>query len=290
MSDEASLAGVRSILETPILDEHKWAKVPTLATDAVLLDLEDSVSAERKDQARTKVLDFLGRSAYFGSRLPIPRTNPLGTPWGETDLQALAQSGTRVLAYPKCAGPEELQQVREILAAEGAQPGLVVIIETAAAVLGLERIAAAPGVAGLILGPNDLAVDAGWQLFADGRLFADAYHYPKAKLALAGAAYGIPVYDTAFVPRLGDLDQVRAVMTHDRRLGFAGSATFYPPHLDVINQIFTPSAEERTAAERVVAAYEHALAEGSAAVQQDGQAVILQDYKRALQTLGKTTS
>jgi citrate lyase beta subunit len=290
MPDAAALAGVRSILETPILDEHKWAKVPTLPADAVLLDLEDSVAPERKPEARSKVLEFLDRPDYFGSRLPIPRTNPLETPWGETDLAALARSGTPVLAYPKATGADELHRVREVLAGAGAAPALVVIIETARAVLALEEIAATPGVVGLILGPNDLAVDAGWTLFADDRLFAEAYHYPKAKLALAGAAYQIPVYDTAFVPSLADLEAVRDAMTHDRRLGFAGSATFYPPHLQVINEVFAPSTEERAAAERVVATYEQALEAGSAAVQQNGQALIVQDYKRALRTLGKTSS
>lgn len=253
----------------------------------MLLDLEDSVPAERKDEARAKVLEFLDRPDYFGPRLPIPRSNPLNTPWGETDLRELARAGIPLLAYPKCVSAEELGQVRQILAAEGAEPALVVIIETAKAVLALERLAAAPGVAGLILGPNDLAIDAGWSLFAEGELFTPAYHYPKAKLALASAAYGLPTYDTAFVPRLGDLEAVREAMVHDRRLGFTGSTTFYPPHLEVINDVFTPSPEERAAAEAVVATYEQALATGSAAVQQNGEALIVQDYKRALRTLGK---
>jgi citrate lyase beta subunit len=279
--------GVRSILETPILDEHKWAKVPTLPTDAVLLDLEDSIAPERKSEARTKVVEFLARPDYFGGRLPIPRCNPMDSTEGAADLRALTGVGVRVLAYPKATDAEELHRLREALTGQGAEPDLVVIVETAKAVLELERIAAVPGVAALILGPNDLAIDASWELFAGQTLHAAAYYYPKSKLALAGAAYGIPVYDTAFVPRLADLAAVREAMRADRRLGFAGSATFYPPHLDVINDVFTPSAEERAAAEEIVSAYERALATGSAAVQVDGKALIVQDYKRALRTLGR---
>lgn len=280
-----ALAGVRTILETPILDEHKWAKVPQLPTDAVLLDLEDSVPPDRKTEARAKVLDYLDRPGFFGGRVPIPRVNALDTPWGRDDLAALAGRGVRLLAYPKLRSAGELTEVRSLL---GPDTGIVVIVETARAVLELAEIARVPGVAGFILGPSDLAVDAGWSLFADGALFADAYHYPRSKLVLTGAAYDLPVYDMAFVPELRDLDQVRAAARQSRRMGFTGMATFYPPHLPVIAAEFTPSDDERAAASRVVAAYEEALARGAAAVQVDGRALIVQDYKQALRTLGRS--
>ncbi|MGH3320958.1 MAG: HpcH/HpaI aldolase/citrate lyase family protein [Streptosporangiaceae bacterium] len=281
MSGRGTLTGVRGILESPILDERKWAKVPSIPADAVLLDLEDSVPPERKEEARARVLSYLDRPDFFGGRLPVPRPNPLDTPWGPDDLRALAGRGTRLLAYPKVRSATELREVRAL--AGGAE--VVVIIETARAVLELETIAREPGVAGLILGPSDLAVDAGWTLFADGRLFADAYHYPKSKLALAGAAYGLPVYDTVFVPDLKDLGQVRTAALHARRLGFAGMTTFYPPHVDVINEVFSPSEEEVTAAREIVSAYERTRAGGSAALRVGGRAVIVQDYKRALRVL-----
>lgn len=278
---------MRSILETPILDDHKWSKVPTLPTDAVLLDLEDSVPPQRKAEARGKVVEFLGRPEFFAGRLPLPRVNALDTPWGDEDLRTLAAAGVSLLAYPKLRGEDELAEVRRRLHAAGADPAVVVIVETARAVLRLEQIAATDGVAGLILGPSDLATDVGWQLLDGDAVFADAYHYPKAKLVLAGAAYGLPVYDTVFVADLRDRDQVAAAAAHARRLGFTGMATFYPPHLSVINDAFTPSATERAAAHAVVDAYEQALVRGAAAVQVDGRALIVQDYKRALRTLGR---
>ncbi|HZD66969.1 MAG TPA: aldolase/citrate lyase family protein [Acidimicrobiales bacterium] len=281
------LAGVRRILETPILDEHKWAKVPTLPTDAVLLDLEDSVPPARKAEARAAVVSYLARPGFFAGRLALPRPNPLGSPEGPGDLAALAGAGVSVLAYPKARSAEEVAEVGRVLRAHGAAPGLVVIVETAPAVLDLERIARVPGVAGLILGPADLADDVGWSLLDGEGVFADAYHYPKSKLVLTGAAYGVPVYDTVFVADLRDQAQVRRAVHHARRLGFTGMTTFYPPHLEVITEVFTPSAAEEAAAREVVAAYEAALARGEAAVEVGGRAVIVQDYKAALRTLGR---
>lgn len=285
MGRASALTGVRSILETPILDEHKWAKVPSIPTDAVLLDLEDSVAPERKEQARARVLACLDDPTQLGTHLGLPRANALDTPWGHDDLQALAEHGAPLIAYPKLRTADEFAEVQSIVQAYDRDPGIVVIIETAQAVLELETIAQAPGVAGLILGPSDLATDAGWTLFTEDGLFSDAYHYPKSKLSLVGAAYNLPVYDTVFVPDLRDSHQVQAAADHARCLGFTGMSTFYPPHVDIINDVFTPSAEEVAAARATVDAYEDALTRGSAAVQVDGRAVIVQDYKQALRVL-----
>ena len=274
----SALAGVRSILETPILDERKWAKVPSIACDAVLLDLEDSVPPERKEAARERVLEELGRSEYLRGRLPLPRANALDTPWGEDDLRALAAAGAGLIAYPKANDVEELRRVRELT---GPEVELVPIVETARAVIELEAIAREAGVAGLMFGPYDLAIDAGWS----GPLHPDAFHYPRSKLSLVGSAYELPVYDMVFVDDLRDLAAVRAAALRARELGFDGMATFYPPHVDAINEVFTPSPDEVSAADEVVSAYESALAGGAAALQSDGRALIVQDYKRARRVL-----
>jgi citrate lyase beta subunit len=279
--------GISSILESPILDERKWAKVPSIPSGAVLLDLEDSVPPDRKIEARAKVCEYLGRPEYFGNRLAIPRPNGLDTPWGHDDVRALAARNVSLLAYPKVRTADELVELRRLLHAGGADPGIIVIVETARAVIELERIAQVEGVVGLLLGPSDLSVDAGCSLFVDGKLFADAYAYPKSKLVLVGAAYDLPVWDTVFVPDLKNTDQVRAAAVHAKRLGFSGMATFYPPHVEIVNQVFSPSEEEIAAARAIATTYERALAGGAAAIQVDGRALIVQDYKRAQRVLAR---
>jgi citrate lyase beta subunit len=104
-------------------------------------------------------------------------------------------------------------------------------------------------------------------------------------LVLTGAAFEVPVFDFLLTPQLRDQDQVASAADHARRMGFDGMATFYPPHVEVINTAFTPTADAVADARRVVRVYEAALGAGDAAAQVDGRALIVQDYKRALRTL-----
>ncbi|MDB5511934.1 MAG: malyl-CoA thiolesterase [Enterovirga sp.] len=278
----SALAGVRSILETPILDARKWAKMKSVDCDAVLLDLEDSVSPARKLEARERVLKELQQPEALGRRLGLPRVNALDTEWGGDDLRALAEAGVRLLIYPKLSTVEELAEVRR--RSNGAE--VIVIVETAQAVLNLEAIARA-GVAGFINGPADLANDVGWDMFIDGALNASAYGYLASKLVLVQAAFATPVYDTVFVEDLRDQAQVNTAVQRSRSMGFAGAATFYPPHVSVINEAFSPSADQVSRAMRTVEAYEDALAKGDAAVRIGGEAVIVQYYKKAQGVLAR---
>ncbi|MET0149445.1 MAG: aldolase/citrate lyase family protein, partial [Acidimicrobiales bacterium] len=89
--------GVRSLLETPIMDDHKWAKLPGIPTDAVLVDLEDSVPPPLKEQARERVVGALKDRSFFEGRVLVARCNHLSTPWGRDDLQVLGEAGVTCL-------------------------------------------------------------------------------------------------------------------------------------------------------------------------------------------------
>ncbi|WP_153506029.1 HpcH/HpaI aldolase/citrate lyase family protein [Cumulibacter manganitolerans] len=284
---ESPLAAVRSILEAPILDERKWSKVPAMPVDAVLLDLEDSVQPDRKREARERVVRQIADADELGEKLLLPRCNSLSTPYGGDDLKALGRAGATAIVYPKVETADELGEVRRILESVGATANLVPIIESARGVLELTSIAASPSVVGMLFGPFDLAVDAGITPFEGDGLFADAYHYAKSKLVFSGAAFGVPIFDFALTPQLKNLDQVSKAVDYSRRLGFTGMTTFYPPHVDIINDAFSPKPEQVAEAHRVVEAYESTLAAGGAATQLGGRAIIVQDYKSALTTLAR---
>lgn len=274
-------AGIRSVMETPILDERKWAKVPQIPADAFLLDLEDSAPVAHKETARERVVDVMRQPEHLGGRLPLPRVNDLSTPWGRADLEAVAAAGAGAVVYPKVRSARELREAQAVLRAGGCDPDLFPVIETAQGVLEVAAIAAVDRVAGLLFGPSDLAVDAGFELFEGRDLALGRLLYARSAIILAGAAHGLCTFDIPFVADLRDLDAVRAQAVRSRRDGFTGMATFYPPHVEVINRAFTPSAAEIAEAERIVRTYEAALAGGSAAVAVDGKALIVQDYKRA---------
>src|SRR5699024_5633170 len=106
------LGGVRSILKTTILDEHKWAKVHDMAVDAVILDLEDSVSPERKNEARARVAECIDNPVDLGSSIGLPRVNSLDTQWGYEDLCLLAQHAAPAIIYPKVQTAKDVAQVR----------------------------------------------------------------------------------------------------------------------------------------------------------------------------------
>lgn len=279
--------GIRSILESPILDEYKWAKVPGISADAVFLDMEDSVAPERKVEARTKIMKVLADPGALGDRVVIPRVNALDTPWGREDLIALAAAGAARLAYPKIESRDELDEVRSVLQTQGVEPDIFLIVESARGIVELQQLANAPNVVGLIFGPSDLAVDVGASLFDGDELFEPSLYYPRSKIALTGAAYGLARIDMMFVADMRDLDAVRRRADFSRKLGFTGVATFYPPHVDVINDVYRPSADEVAVAAAVVATYEEALRDGRAATSHNGHALIVQDYKQAKELLNR---
>lgn len=279
------LRRARSLLEAPILDEHKWQKVPQIPADGILLDMEDSAPPHRKAEAREKVLEYLSRPDYFAGRPVLPRVNSLETPWGEEDLRALAGSGAEVVLYPKVRTPAEVREVEAMLRSGSSQAKLFVIVETAAAVVNLAEIVGTGAVAGLLFGPADLALDAGFVHYADGDLFEEPYYYVRSKLILVAAAARIPVFGIPFVPDMRDLTRVRHEVVRARRQGFTGLVTFYPPHVDIINEVFTPSDEEIDEARRTVEIYESSLDSGAAALSRDGRAVLVHDYERSRRLL-----
>lgn len=276
-----ALAGVRSILETPLLDPHKWQKIHDMDVDAVLLDMEDSVPPARKLLARERVVACIDDPRELGGSLGLPRVNRLDSEWGHDDLCALAQHGAPLIVYPKIHSAKELDRIGQVLADHGSHARIIPIIETAQAVLELESIAAHERTAGFLFGPSDLAEDVGWSLFSDDRLFASVYYYPRSKLALTAAAFHIPVFDFILTPNLRDSVQIERAVRDAKAFGFTGVSTFYPPHLEIIRSVFTPSSEEIANARQVIAIYENAMSKGAGAVQIDGHAIIVQDYKRA---------
>jgi citrate lyase beta subunit len=276
--------GIRSMIETPIMNDRKWAKVPEIPADAFLVDLEDSVPPERKVAARSRLLEYIAQPEYFGGRLTVPRPNHLSTRWGRDDVEALAEAGVRCMAYPKVETPEDIYEVQEIFRARGIEPDIFAIIETARSVVEVNRIAAVDNVVALMFGSGDLSVDMGVPLYAPDGELNELFTTPKVQTTLAGAAFGRLSVDIAFAPDLRDLAEIRRRFAISRRLGFTTGVTFYPPHVPVINDVFGPSAADVAAADEVIGLYEGALAAGDPAVTlASGRTILVHDYEKARQ-------
>lgn len=279
----ARYAGIRSIIETPILDEHKWAKIPSIPADAFLIDLEDAVPAPGKERARELAVAHVRDPSYFDGRVTIARPNHLSTPWGREDLDAFAEAGVTCLAYPKLETAEELLEVQALLRAKGADPDIFAIVETSRSVLEIDKIAAVDKVVALMFGSGDLSVDAGIPLFGRDGLLNPAFDWAKQRTVLAGAAFGRLTVDIAFLKDLRDLDETRLRYGDARQLGFTTGVTFYPPHVAVLNEIFGPSDADIAEAEEIITTYEAAVAAGNPAVTlASGKALLVHDYEKAL--------
>jgi citrate lyase beta subunit len=278
---------VRSILETPILDERKWAKVPGIPADMAFVDLEDSVPPARKSEARERVVSAL-HGDQLGGKLALGRPNHLSTEWGRDDVVAFAEAGVDCLAYPKIEDPEDLAELIDLLDEHGAHPAIFAILETAGSVLWSRELAAMPGVVGLMSGPGDISVDIGMPLYEGDGTLNQGFLFTKMQTVVAGAAYDLATVDIAYAPDMRDLTEVRRRIEQSRRLGFTTMATFYPPHVDLINAVFSPDAEQIRVATDIVDRYESARRQGSPAVlTEEGQIILVHDYEKAKHLLAR---
>jgi citrate lyase beta subunit len=284
----ARYRGLRSVHETPILDDHKWSKIPSITADMFFLDLEDSVPPGRKEEARQRVVSHLEDPSFFGDRMTLSRPNHLSTPWGRDDMIAMAEAGVECFCYPKIRSVDELIEVVELLNRHGADPDVFAIIETAGSVMDLREIARVPSVVALMSGPGDLSVDAGMPLLEPDGTINRAFTTTKVLTVMAAAASRIATTDIVYAPDYRDLDEVRRRVQESRRLGFTAMSTFYPPHVPIINEIFTPTDEEIARARELVMIYEEVLAEGRpAALTESGETILVHDYDKALGLLQK---
>jgi citrate lyase beta subunit len=281
---------IRSVLETPVLDERKWAKLPSIPCDAVLVDMEDAVPLGRKPEGRARVFEVLQDRSFFGPRVVITRPNHLSSPWGRDDIVGLAQAGVDCLLYPKVRSAGEVAEVRRLLNSEGADPDLILCIETPQAVAHVEELAALPKVVGLSFGEGDLSAELGIPLYLPDGTRNPAMLQPRMRTIIAAAAANVAAQDFAVLRNIRDLDECRGRVLELASLGATTVCTIYPPHVDVVNEIFTPAPDQVAHAREVVRLVDEARAAGNPAVQLDsGETLLIHDYAKAQLTLARAS-
>jgi citrate lyase beta subunit len=287
-SDANPWKRVRCLFECPITDERKWRKLPEIPADAFILDLEDALPDNLKEEGRAKVVEYLGRPEYFDGRLTVPRPNPLDTPWGHDDVVAVAEAGAPTIMLAKVDSAGQVDDVQALCEEHGSSPSFLVSIESARGVLNVEAIFSHPAVVAATFGPGDLHAEVGMSLYEPDDTMNPGLLYPKVKTIMAGVAHDVPVLGIAYGPDLKNLDDIGARVQAERRLGFSGCSAFYPPHVELINQVFSPSESELSDAREIVALFDAAAAEGKPAVQlANGKAVLKHQYRQALDTLSR---
>lgn len=217
---------------------ERFAKADASGADAVIIDLEDAVAPQQKDEARRN-----GANAAALSQPVFVRINALGTPWYADDLAFL--HGTRFgVMIPK---GENAAEIRRLLDAIGARPAIV-IVESALGVQASAAIAATPGVSRLAFGPADFCRDVGCAPDSLTVGFARA----QVVLASRAAAIAQPLDGPTFEIR--DPDRIEADAREASDLGFGGKLCIHPSQPPLVRKGFAPGEAEVAWALKVVAA------------------------------------
>lgn len=246
-------------------------KARASAADAVIVDLEDAVGPNDKAHARRTLADWL--TDHDSARL-IVRINAAGTPDHEADIALCrAHEAIAVIMLPKAESTHDI--------ARAAATGRAVwpLVETPAGIQAAQAIAQAPGVARLAFGALDFAAAIG--LDADHPAGRDLLDHARHVLVLAGAAAGLTPPIDSPVPAFRDTEPVRQAADRAVAMGFGGLLAIHPAQLEPIRRAFTPSADSRARAERIVAAAKAS----PGAVQLDGQMIDAPVVERARRLL-----
>jgi len=284
----AAVLPLRSWLFVPGDSERKQDKALATQADAVIFDLEDSVTAGQLAHARELVRERLRGGARAGGPQPWVRVNAPPSGLMHTDLDAVCTDTTPAgIVLPKVSAAAEIADAAAYLEALERRLGrsagsvrlLVIATETPRAVLSLPQLPAALGgsplvsarLAGLTWGSEDL----GAALGALGRRDADGaltftFQLARTSCLLAAAALGVQAIDGVHTV-LRDAPGLKRELADARRDGFSGKLAIHPEQVGPINAAFAPTSAEREHARRVVAAF--AAVPGAGVASLDGQMV-----------------
>ena len=275
MSETSAPSRIRSWLFAPGNSERKMTKASDSAADIVLLDLEDSVSPENKPAARTAVADFL-KTREDKHRIWV-RVNPLRSGEIEADLDAIMGAAPGGLFLPKAEGKADVEALDAMLTIREADHGILnrsthvaaLVTETPKAMFHCGDYEGAPRLIAMSWGAEDLssALGARVQHQPDGS-YMPMYEMARNLCLLGAVTAGCAPIETV-MPEFRDLDKLRerALMVRDQ--GYRGMLAIHPAQVDVINEAFTPSAEEIAHARAIVQAF--ADNPGAGTVGLDGQ-------------------
>lgn len=249
-------APIRSYLYVAGSDSRRVEKALASEADAVVIDLEDAVAPDRKDEARRIAARVLETE---NARPVFVRVNAPGSALHERDVEAVANLNLYGLRLPKTESAEDVRSVAAKLEELGCEAGIQCLIESA---LGLEmsfEIARAhPRLMGLGPGEADLAADLGVS-GEEGLLYA------RSRIVSASRAAGLPAPVQSVYTNVRDLDGLRRSTVEGKRLGFLGRSAIHPAQIPIINEIFTPTEEEMAEAENLLGKLESASASGAGA-------------------------
>jgi len=285
--DDAKSNMTRSFLFVPADSERKMEKAGSVGADALILDLEDSVAADARPDARRMAREYLA-----GKDNVWVRINPMDTDDARADLAGVMPSAPAGIVLPKPRSAEAAIELDKVLSdleeSHGIDPGSTRILplctEHPEALFTLNSyIAATPRLAGLSWGAEDLSAAVGATSKRDEHgNWLPTYEMARSFCLLAAAASEVAAFDTVFTD-FKDGEGLRRYASNARRDGFSGMLAIHPAQVDLINAAFVPTSEEIEQAGRIVELFESNPGMGT--VGMDGKMLDRPHYVQALRLL-----
>jgi citrate lyase subunit beta/citryl-CoA lyase len=277
----------RTLLFIPGNRPSMLEKAVTLPADALIPDLEDSVPPHEKANAREVVKGSIPALAKAGKPIFV-RVNSLSSGLIRDDLEAIVAQGIRGISVGKVESAHDIFDISNILAHLEKERGLPIgsiklipWLETARGIMRAYEIASAnPRLVAVAFGAEDFTADMGISRTEGGLELL----YARSKVAIAARTAEIYAYDTPAVEYKDEAVFVRDAQ-QGRQLGYQGKFAIHPNQLGPFNRVFSPTPEEVAYARRVVAAFEEAEKQGSAATSLDGKMIDTPVAKRARKLL-----
>ena len=285
---KADLPVWRTLLYVPVNVEKYVDKAHTRGADCIQLDLEDSVPAAEKDEARTLVQAAAARVRRGGADVVVRINSPYEVTVKDLDLSVCEQVDG--IAITKTQSADHVKRIDDYIsgleAKRGLPPGrtrLIAMIETPAAFFEMPAIACSvPRLAAMNIGGEDFALESGMEPTEETLLM------PKQQMIFAARAAGLmPLGFIASVAAFGAWEDFARMVRRSRQFGFMGAGCIHPGQVPIVNREYSPSAQEATYARRVIEENARAEAGGRASFAIDGKMIDVPVVERARRLLAR---
>ncbi|MES1991485.1 MAG: CoA ester lyase [Pseudomonadota bacterium] len=232
----------RSVLYMPGSNARAMEKARDIPVDALILDLEDAVAPDAKNEARTQVIAAVKAGGY-GKREIVIRVNGLDTPWGIADIKAAVAAKPDAILVPKINSAEDVLRADKALSDAGAPATLQLwcMIETPLAILNIQAIAAKASSTRMsvwVMGTNDIAKELRAAHTADRVPMLTSLGLS----IIAARAYGLVALDGVYND-IKNEEGFAAICEQGRDMGFDGKTLIHPSQVLPCNKIFSPDPE-----------------------------------------------
>lgn len=274
----------RSILYVPGSNERALQKIKALDADGYILDLEDAVAPNMKEDARDIITNFCRNCEHEKQKIII-RINGLETQWGEEDMKAVCKLNPAAVLIPKVEKQEEVGRVDELMNDFGAieDTKIWAMIETPSGILNAQEIATSyDRLDCLVMGTSDLVND----LRASHTGDRTPLLYSLSHTILAARAAGKDIIDGVHLDLLNSEGFLKSCQ-QGKELGFDGKSLIHPNQIETANQIYGNSPEDIEYAKRIITAFDQAILDGKGVAVLDGKLIEnlhVENAKRVIQT------